>query len=142
MIKMIKPKTYGLRKFIGYIVLLPGLLFLIIGIAGFWDKTPDKSEQAILLVLGIFESVGGVLLIYAAIKKEKESKNRFAETTIFNLAKENNGILNTIDVSIFTKLPEAECEQMLNYFVTKGHAIPDVNEKGFVEYKFPVYLKD
>lgn len=139
-----KPKTYNTSKVVAYIILFYGIIFTSVGIFSLFDSKNAQSSSAALggFLFGLPTLFGGYLLWKRAYKKSKEALTQYLEEIIFGFAKSNNGRINAIEFGMEANLPKAKAEELLNDMVIKGNAITQVNDNGFVEYVFPVFLKD
>lgn len=142
--KIEKPKTYTLTKVVSYILLFWGIIFSAVGIFSIFDSSNPDANSASLggFIMGFPALLGGFLLWRRSYKKSKENYDLYFEELIFHLAKSKDGVLNVIEVGMEINLPKQKVEQLLNEMVVKGTAITQVNDNGFVEYVFPVFLKD
>lgn len=142
--KIEKPKTYTFTKILSYILLFWGIIFTAVGVFSIFDSyNPDAASASLGgFIMGVPTLLGGFLIWKRSYKKAKENYDQYFEELIFSVAKSKNGILNAIEVGMEINVPKAKAEQLLNEMVIKGTAITQVNDNGFVEYAFPVFLKD
>jgi len=137
------PKTYSFTKNISYFILFFGIIFTAVGIASIFDHDPKAPDAALGgFMFGIPTLLGGFLLWRSAYKKSKDALEQYYEELIFNHVKIKDGIVNSIEVGLAANIPKLKAEQLLNEMVIKGTALTQVNDNGFVEYVFPVFVKD
>lgn len=138
-----KPKKFIGSKILAYLMMSYGVIFAVSGVADLLITTGTSGLTGAIIGLVIGGPLGffGYKLFKKSTKKAKLALKQYYETMILRLAREQNGLLNIIETSIILNLEQSQTEEILNQLVTEGHATPQVNESGYIEYSFPIFNK-
>lgn len=144
MIKIQKPKRKLILRAIAYYLYFIALITFIVVIAALLDNSNLYQKNVIFggLMIGVPCATFGYLLQRYFLKNEKKELEIYENNIIFSLAQQSEGKINAVELSQYGQIPIEYATNMLNEMVTKGNAIVEANEKGYLEYIFPVYLKE
>ncbi len=136
-----KPKKYTLLYLVSFVLLFYGLVFLLVAFFTIISSSTSNTSDMIsgTLLMSIPTLLSGSLILYNIRKKRRESTNKYIENIILNYAKKNNGIVTSLEISMESEISNLQATQALDSMVIKGYCTNQVNEKGYVEYVFPVF---
>lgn len=143
MTNIIKPKKSKLIKFFGDFSFWWGAVFSGFGMLSAMFTTPEQLSAMILgtAVTGFAPLAAGYYIRRQYKKTSQVDELAHFEQSVLSAVRANNGRITVAQLALSSGMSIDDCQNALNYMVSKSILSPEINEDGTVLYINREFMK-